>query len=55
MSMPWDWIAEKLAMGVGAQAAHRDRVLKARKDNAVIPDSYKSDSVMTPATFGEGN
>ena len=55
MSMPWDWIAEKLAMGVGAHAAHGVRVLKARKDNAVIPDSYKSDSVMTPATFGEGN
>ena len=54
-TMTWDWIAEELAMGVDAHAAHGVRVLKARKDNAVIPDSYKSDSVMTPATFGEGN
>ena len=36
----WDWIAEKLAMGVGAPAAHGVRVLKARKENGVIRDPF---------------
>jgi len=37
-TMTWDWIAEKLAMGVGAYAAHGVRVLQARNDKSVMRD-----------------
>jgi hypothetical protein len=38
MSMTWVCIAEQLAMGVGAHAAHGVRGLKARNDNSVMRD-----------------
>ena len=37
-TMTWDWIAEELAIGVGAHVAHCVRVLKARNEKMVIRD-----------------
>ena len=37
-TMTWDWIAEKLAMGVGPYAAHCVRVLRGEGENPVMRD-----------------